>query len=203
MSGSLPMRVLGYVIAAIFLLACVAAVGTISIYSVRIFSAVVSGARSLEPSVYVPLSVTLLTAVMGLAATLFAQARARRAEIASAHRERKVEIYLEFLVFLERLFMSSKPELGVEKIDERAMTLELMKFRTKAVLWGSPGVLQAVSDMSKVEQTDTKAMFSVIDNIQREMRKDIGLSNWGLGNYFFAKLPLSDADEFDRLISSR
>lgn len=161
--------------------------------------AVIEGAKQLQPEIYVPLSVTLITATLGLAAALYTQSRTRLREIESAHRERKLEIYLEFLKYLETAFMSAKPELGGEELNENDLARKLVDFRTKAVLWGSPGVLKAVSKMAKLQPGDPLPMFDVLESIQREMRKDIGLSNWGLEKDFFAKLPLSDPNELDEM----
>ena len=161
------------------------------------------GARSLEPNIYVPLGITVLTAILGLSATLYTQARIRKREIESAFRERKIEIYLDFLEKLETLIIAQKPELGVTQPSENELAIGLIKVRTKAVLWGSVGVLKALNDFSKVGRTEPIEMFTVFDTIQREMRKDLGLSNKGLGESFFIKLILSDPSEFDKMVLNK
>ncbi|WP_377512488.1 hypothetical protein [Octadecabacter sp. R77987] len=158
------------------------------------------GARELKPEVFVPLSITVLTAILGLSATLYSQNRIRKREIEAAYRERKVEIYLDFLKTLESLFVAAKPDLGQEPIDQNALVLKLMDIRTKAVLWGSTGVLQALSDLTKMgDAPSPRSMFRVMERIQREMRRDLGLSNFGLAQDFFSKMALTDPDELDKL----
>ena len=165
-------------------------------------TAVVNGAKTLEPTVYVPLVVTLTTASLGLGATLYSQARTRRQEIESAFRERKIEIYLDFLNTLKEVFLAEKKELNRPKVKQSELVVKLIEVRTKAVLWGSTGVLQALSEFSKVSENNPRAMLSVVDRLQREMRKDLGLSNSGLEEEFFTKLILSNPEELEQISNS-
>ncbi|UWQ90238.1 hypothetical protein K3727_15770 [Rhodobacteraceae bacterium M382] len=168
-------------------------------YSVSIASAVIEGAKTLEPKVYVPLTVTVVSAGVGLFTTLLTQYRARKREIEAAFRERKISIYLEFLETFEHLLLAAKPELKTPEVDQNDLVVALVKVRTKAVLWGSTGVLRALNDFSKVGEGDPKKMLRVVESIQREMRKDLGLSNFGLEQDFFTKLILSDASELEKI----
>jgi len=165
-------------------------------------TAVVKGAKTLEPTIYVPLVVTLTTASLGLGATLYSQARTRRQEIESAFRERKIEIYLDFLNTLKEVFLAEKKELNRPKVKQSELVVKLIEVRTKAVLWGSTGVLQALSEFSKVGENNPRAMLSVMDRLQREMRKDLGLSNSGLEEEFFIKLILRNPEELDQISNS-
>lgn len=56
----------------------------------KISVAVAEGAKNLEPTVYVPLVVTLVTASLGLAVTLYTQAKTKRQATDAAFRERKI-----------------------------------------------------------------------------------------------------------------
>lgn len=169
----------------------------------KLISAVISGAAQLAPEIYVPLSVTLFTAAIGLAATLISQSRIRKREIDAAFRDRKTEVYLGLLKLIEELMVSAKPELGGKKLDEKEMTLLLISLRTKAVLWGSGGVLKALNRLLKIRQGDVLGTMSAVESVQREIRKDLGLSNLGLEPDFFTKLILSDPDELEKLRNSR
>ena len=164
-----------------------------------IVSAIYEGAKQLQPEIYVPLAITVSTAVIGLSATLFTQVSNRKREIDAALRERKIEIYLQFLKTIEKVIMAQKPELGSEPIDQLALTKELIDIRTKAVLWGSPNVLRAISKLGKPDQSGPLQTFRVIEDIQRSMRRDLGLSNFGLPTLFFIKMLLNDPEELDRL----
>ena len=197
------MRLLGYIFALAIIAVGLVAIGYVAFYSFEIVSAVYSGAKTLEAHVYVPLSITVLTAVLGLTATLYTQSVSRRREIESAHRDRKLEIYLQFMTMLEELMMAEKPDLGGRPIEEGKFARDLVSIRTKAVLWGSPGVLRQLSKLGKAGANDTRFLFETIEQLQREMRKDLGLSNFGLENGFFAKLPLSDPSEYDKIVKGK
>jgi hypothetical protein len=163
--------------------------------------AVFEGAKTLEPAIYVPLTVTVTTAVLGLGATLYTQSRSRKRDIEAAFRERKVEIYLDFLKTMEQVLLAGKPELGLAPIDQNALVIKLVSIRTHAVLWGSSGVLKELSNFTKVGEGNPKKMFRVIEKLQREMRNDLGLSNSGLEQDFFSRLILSNPNDFDTLDS--
>lgn len=163
---------------------------------------VATGATQLEPAVYVPLAVTIATAVLGLVATLYTQVSNRRREIAAAHRERKTEVYLDFLKTIETILLDSKSELKRTKLSDNELVERLVDVRTKAVLWGSPGVLRALNKLTKIE-SQSYFVFDVLEEIQREIRKDLGLSNYGLEKDFFAKLPLSDPESLEEIRAKR
>lgn len=193
------MKIVGFILAGFVLLACATLIAFVSYHGWFFVVAVIDGAKSLEPNIYVPLIVTVLTASIGLAATLYTQSRTRTREIESAHRERKLEIYLDFLKFIETALLSAKPELGGVPIDTNELARKMVEFRTKAVLWGSPGVLREVSKLTKLNPALKMEVFDLLEAIQREMRRDIGLSNKGLEKDFFAKLPLSDPETLETL----
>ncbi|SLN61221.1 hypothetical protein ROG8370_02826 [Roseovarius gaetbuli] len=70
-------KIFGAFLSIVFLVAV--CIGTIFLayYGWNIAAAVVKGAKTLEPNIYVPLVVTLLTASIGLAATLYTQTKTR------------------------------------------------------------------------------------------------------------------------------
>ena len=166
-----------------------------------VFHFVVSGAKTLEAATYVPLTLTLFTALLGLFVTLWTQSRARRRSIEEAHRGKKVDLYLSLLSFLKNMQLATKPEFSELKVDENELVLKMAEFRTEMTLWASPSVLKAFHSVTAMQpdQATPKAILSKIDPLYKAMRKDIGLSNLGLDQFFFAKSMLSDPTEFDRL----
>jgi len=168
-------------------------IGCIALLVVLAASAIV-----LKPNVFFPLAVTVLTAFLGLAATLHTQRETRRREIEAAYRKDKVEAYLAFLKLIERLLAQTKSDLGLEKMPEKELIEAMMDIRTRAILWGSPGVLKGLSNLTKMEMLGISP-FDVLEELQREIRKDLGLSNEGLEQDFFAKLPLRDPDDLERV----
>ncbi|MGB5865744.1 MAG: hypothetical protein WBG95_15765 [Sulfitobacter sp.] len=162
---------------------------------------ITSGAKTLKPEIYVPLTVTVFTATLGLAVTLITQNRVRKREIEAAYRDRKIEIYLDFLKTIESLFLSQKEQFKTRTIDNDELVLKIADVRTKAVLWGSTGVLKALSKLTKLKEGNTAETMDFLDSIQREIRKDLGLSNRGLDDDFFVTLILNDPADLKKIRS--
>ena len=197
------MNAFGKFLAAVIAVALVAVIAFISWHFFIIARTVYDGAKELKPEIYVPLAVTILTATLGLTATLYTQYTSRKREVEAAHRERKIEIYLQFLNILEKLLTSNNPDLDGEPIDSKTLAMELIKIRTKSVLWASPGVIKALSQIGSPQEESNSPIrtFRVLDELQREMRKDIGLSNASLGQDFFIKLYLKNEAEYRNLLN--
>lgn len=193
------MKIFGAVVAVAILIAGIALLAFLGWNFVSIIQATIEGARTLDPSIYVPLVVTVLTASLGLSVTLYTQWVARKREIESAHRERKLEIYLEFMQLLERIVVSAKDNWGVAPLPEIEVAKSLLSIRTKAVLWGSPRVLKGLSEMARVDKSQSD-LFRNMDEIQRAVRADLGLSNWTLGSLFFVKILLTEPNEIDKVM---
>ncbi len=171
----------------------------IGIHLWDLLKAVIEGAKTLAPEIYVPLVVTLTTAALGLAATLFTQSQSRKREIDAAHRDKKIEVYFGFLKNVEAMLLSANSELGGSELDGTEFAKKHVELRTMAVLWGSTGVLKALKDFAHNGGSGHAAMLA-LESLQREMRKDIGLSNFGLEKYFFTKLILKSEDEFKKFL---
>ena len=154
------------------------------------------GALQLEATIYIPLGVTVFTALLGLSATLLTQREIRRREIDAAYRKEKVEAYLSFLKLCEKLLLQAKDKRHALPEDEILLTM--LDVRTRAVLYGSPTVLRGLYKFPKMARLGLSPL-DVLEDIQRAIRDDLGLSNEGLERDFFAKLPLSDPDDLARV----
>ena len=192
------MQTFGYILGIILIIAAVIILSLAGWYFILILRAVVEGARELEPTVYVPLFVTVLTATLGLSGTLYIQWGIRKREIEAAHRERKLEIYLEFMKLVENILASSNEDLDEEPMPRLELVKQLLSIRTRAILWASPSVLTELVELARPNKT-TKEMFQNIDRLQRAMRVDLGLSNRGLNDTFFTRIMLKDPSELDNL----
>lgn len=107
----------------------------------------------------------------------------KKREIADAHRSYKIKLYSEFVEFtIDWVFKHADKN---KEIDESASQKELqeyfIKFSKELMLWASPGVIKAWSNfrenVGRGEELDTLLR---VDAIFKEMRKDLGNSNFGL-----------------------
>lgn len=170
-------------------------------FSYQMTSYVLIGAKELKPNEYVPLFVAFLTASVGLVGALRTQYVIRKREIENAHRDKKTKIYFSFIKLVERLMLAQKSEVDLEPLTNSELVTKMIEFKSECLLWGSEEVLQALVKFQSTSATNPtpKVVLRSIDPLYRAMRNDIGLKNSGLGKDFFAKWPLSDPSEFDRL----
>ena len=110
-----------------------------------------------------------------------------RSEIRADLRERKIEVYDEFLRELfNRLTGNSDKEdyNGEEEVDKELVKF-LQNWQRKMVLRGGDKVLLSYIDWKqKLSGADADSVFST-DDLIKSIRKDIGHSNRGLGVGFF------------------
>ena len=109
----------------------------------------------------------------------------KKAQFSSQNAEIKRQMYQEYVNFIIDFFDKSKPEKKAGK-----SVNEMYAFYRKCVLYASPKVIEAYADSMqyfyKNEREDTnldgyKAMI-YLARVFKQMRKDIGLSNRGLGD---------------------
>ncbi len=155
----------------------------------------------LEPSEYIPLLIAVLSAFIGLTGVIITQARLKLVSIEDAHRLTKADIYFDFVNLVQNAMMAQKPEFADQAKTNDDMAKSMIDFKSKCLLWGSEEVLMAVSNFQTISKTksDPKNVLRSVEGLYRAMRKDIGLRNSALPKDFFAKWPLSDPSEFDRL----
>jgi hypothetical protein len=143
----------------------------------------------------------MFTVFAGLTAVIITQRSTKKREIEEAHREKKVEIYKEFLEKIERMLQSNNPRRKVEPISEEEIMTYLSRFKTSILLWGSPQVLKAYYDFERISGIG-EDIFRAVDNLYRAIREDIGLSNKGLSPLHLVKMYLSDPESLDEAIKS-
>ena len=126
----------------------------------------------------------IIAAFLALGGILLQQWYNKKREIAEAHRAKKAELYSNFIE-LVRGFVSGKidpPENRGKPIDDELKD-KINELSDGMIIWASPGVIKAwvnYKDMSN-EATDEKLdMIKTMDVLLREMRKDLGNSNFGL-----------------------
>jgi hypothetical protein len=165
---------------------------------------VIVGFLKLKPEIYVPLVFTIMTAVIGLAAALITQARIRKRAIEEAHRDKKVALYLSILQYIQTLMLSQKEEFKHLRMEESDLIKKMAEFKPELTLWASPQALQAFYAFTHPDTSKDgpMAILKMIDPLYKEMRKDIGLSNKGLDEYFFVRSMLSDPSEIAKLEKS-
>ena len=100
-------------------------------------------------------------------------------------REKKVGMYNEFLEYVDRLHTGN--------VSSHKLTDEFKKWKRKTMFWGSPKVMRGFMSMSEMP-TGTKTIgelaqgVQIIGDLLLAMRKDVGLSNYGITPKRYSKL---------------
>jgi len=124
----------------------------------------------------------------------------RKKEIESHFRERKVEIYDEFLKEFFKLFSEDDDKAP----DEEELTAFLREWQRKMILWGGSDVLAAYLKwrihLGKGEP-NAQSMF-LTEDFFKSIRKDLGLSNRGLEKGIFVHFILRNSELFLQMAKS-
>ena len=142
-------------------------------------------------------SATLLAAV-GVA--LYSQRGIKKREIAEAHRSQKIEVYNQFMATIVQVLRKSK-ENADNSADAFSKEFEefFVTFTRDLIVWGSPGVIKAWENFRR-GHTSSVLVLILVDDILREIRKDLGNSNWSINKGDLIKLFLKDPDEMERML---
>ena len=137
--------------------------------------------------------VAAVTTVLGATLTVTIGKYFERKQAVEAHfRERKVEIYDEFLGEFFKLFESQN------NMDDSRLVSFLKEWNRKVIVWGGSGVLRSYikwMDHLKSSEPNAESMFLMGDFVL-SVRKDLGLSNKGIDRKTFVSLILKNPDLF-------
>jgi hypothetical protein len=159
---------------------------------------VVSSAWAKLSSIDTKLAVGLLTAsttiVVAALTVSLGRYLERKKEIEAHFREKKVEIYDEFLKEFFKLFGQD----SANAPDEQDLVSFLKEWQRKMILWGGAGVLSSYLKWKKHlgrGEPNAQSLF-LTDDFFKAIRKDLGLSNRGLEKGAFAHFMLKNAELF-------
>lgn len=129
----------------------------------------------------ITLTFTLIGGVIGYFVKDFLD---KKREINSENNKIKREIYKKFTSIILDIFNNSKNNTLVKNQDD--VKTRLYNFYKDYVLYASPNVINTLSDYMQYiyknpEGSDTKKMMKGLGKVIGEMRRELGLSNKGLG----------------------
>jgi len=152
--------------------------------------------KLLDPKVSVGILTASGTVIAATLAIVLGKYFERKKDIEAHYREKKIEIYDEFLKEFFDLFYSDDTE-SSENQDER-MVVFLREWQRKMILWGGQDVLSKyVSWMGHLKkgEPDAETMF-MTEEFFREIRKDLGHKNNKLEKGTFIHLLLRNPELF-------
>lgn len=131
--------------------------------------------QSINPTVGAAIVAAVATVMFGL----YTQYVLKKRQLDDAHREKKIQIYEEFMRMAAAHLAQENENLKQKKIPQEKLVEFFFRFKTDLILRGSAGVIKA---MAKFESVSSEGgdVLGAVDEIYRAMRKDVGLSNFGL-----------------------
>jgi hypothetical protein len=120
----------------------------------------------------------------------------RKKELDALYREKKTEIYDEFLKKIFELFFSDVDSAQSSKSDELVQFLR--EFMRKLILWSGPEVIESFvkwKDHLAKGVPDAQSIF-LMEKFLLSVRKDLRHRNFGIQKGFFAKLFLKEGRLF-------
>jgi hypothetical protein len=123
----------------------------------------------------------------------------RKKELDALYRDKKTEIYDEFLKRFFQLFHAESEKKPTPKTED--LVLFLRDFMRKLVLWSGPETIEVFvkwKDHLSKGTPDAQTIF-LTEQFLLTLRKDLRHSNSGISRGFFAKLFLREGDLFLRL----
>lgn len=143
-------------------------------------------------------SATILASTLTIIIGRYYEAKRDREAV---HRDKKIELYNEFLARLFEVF------LGEEKQKkEEDLVPFLREIQRKIILWSSPDVIKAYTDWhkeltSQKNKPKAKAMIKMMDFFLA-LRKDLGHSNRGIKHDHLVRFMLRNPDLFMKIYAN-
>lgn len=139
------------------------------------------------------------TVLAAVGVAVYSQRRTKVREIAEAHRPIKIEVYKEWMETIGTVLKRTKDETADNSTE--AFGKEFLDFfvgfTSNLIVWGSPGVLKAYENFRRGSVSEYEVLL-IVDDMLREIRKDLGNSNRGIKRGDLIKLYLKDPAELDR-----
>ena len=187
------MQRLKQILGMVFALAVLVGGAAFIVYVVKAFFAYVSGVPKELGAALVAGASTVLVATITIMVGRYFE---RRKELDALHREKKTEIYNEFLkVFFRVWFAGGKVAEGEVEPD----LVQLFRdFSVKLVLWSGPDALEAVArwkEKMAEGHLDAEGVFET-ERFLNAIRADLRHSNSGIRRGWFARLFLQQSGLF-------
>lgn len=141
---------------------------------------------------------SIIAALVAVTSLIFTYWKERTRSIKEAHREKKIEIYQIFfdLIFEVQNNMRKNPDLNEKLLQSEEFFENMMELKKGIISYGSPHVINAFAQWQLHSgddvSNDSSKPLRDIGNVLLAMRKDIGLSNWGLDNLSIHQINVTD-----------
>ncbi len=156
--------------------------GIIGYFVFETLSWLAASIKDVNPSVGAALIAGAATVISAVFIASYNSRKAKERVAFEAHREKKAEIYNEFMSMVIQLMRNTKD--GKEGDDVLPENIEefFYNFTAKITVYGGPGVVKAYANWRTTSANDDSGASGLllIDKLFREIRTDLGESNKGI-----------------------
>jgi len=159
---------------------------------------------SIDKQVAASMVVASGTVLAAVGVALYSQRRTKEREIAEAHRPQKIEIYKSFMLTISEVLKRTKDKEADNSSEAFAKDYFefFVSFTRDLIVWGNPSVIKAYDNFRRGSSSEAGVLL-LLDDILREIRKDLGNSNWGIKRGDLVKLFLSDPERLEERITTK
>jgi hypothetical protein len=172
------------------------AVGAAAVYGLVLVSELLwSILLSIDKEIAATIIATSGTVLVAVGTLIYSQRHSKERDLAEAHRAKKAEIYNEFMrVIVDVLKKSKARDPSLPSLPEDLQEF-FYSFTRDSIVWASPNIIQSWYRFKKGSVAGSTEVLLLVDDILRDIRKDLGNSNKGLQRGHLIRLFVSDADE--------
>lgn len=144
--------------------------------------------QDIDSTVGAAIIASAATVVSSVSIASYNARKAKERVAFEAHREKKAEIYNEFMdVVVEIMKNTKEGKEGDDVLPEHIQDF-FYRFTSRVTVYGGPGVVKAYGKWRSAysenkESTNSISGLLLIDTLFREMREDLGESNTGIGKH--------------------
>ncbi|NYE26124.1 hypothetical protein [Pigmentiphaga litoralis] len=174
----------------LILLILVVSVGWLALIGVRGFTGYIS---TIPKELGAPIIAAAATVFVATLTVVLGKYFERKKELDALYRDKKTEVYDEFLKKFFEVYFSSG-----ENVGEHDLILFFQDFSRKLVLWGGPDVIEAFvawKDHLAKGLPDAKSIF-LTEDFLLAVRKDLRHTNKGIRRGLFARMFIQNSALF-------
>lgn len=148
----------------------------------KVITWLAGAAEDVNPSVGAALIAGTATVISSVFIASYNSRKAKEKVAFEAHREKKAEIYNEFMDVVVQLMRNTKAGKGEDEILPKNIEEFFYRFTAKVTVYGGPGVVKAYANWRSASASGeggTRGLL-LIDKLFRAMREDLGESNKGV-----------------------
>lgn len=131
------------------------------------------------------------TVLVGIGAVIISHNRIKSREIAERHRSAKIELYNKFNEFFYRVLSGPNDKTSIQSPTDQEVIDFMSEFKHQLIFIASSGVIKAMIEFENNSGEGKTGILLYVDDLLKAMRKDVGLTTFGVRNHELIKVFLT------------